>query len=181
SVTGKETIDAIVELVQLDDNGKLIDIPAEINDPTDPPVICDISKYAVSLKKKSSHFFHKIRVYTEDTDLQGVTFHASYLRFCEETLFEFLDKVCRSTKNFTHWVYPEFNIRFFNSARVGEILDINLTADLTSDGRLVFFETMGIEGTDKIGVQICFDLELRNDKNEKVPFPAELREFIGRG
>ncbi|HSW60591.1 MAG TPA: FAD-dependent oxidoreductase [bacterium] len=175
------TLDSIVELVQLDDNGKLIDIPAEVNDLSTPPVICDISKYAVSLKRKSHHFFHKIRVYTEDTDLQGVTFHASYLRFCEETLYEFLDKVCRSSKNFTHWVYPEFNIRFFNSARVGEILDITLTAEITSEGRLVFFQTMGIEGTDKIGVQICFDLELRNDKNEKMPVPAELREFIERG
>lgn len=178
--TENETIDAIVELVQLDDNGKLINIPDEVNDPTPPPVICDISKYAVLLKRKKNLFFHKIRVYTEDTDLQGVTFHASYLRFCEETLYEFLDKVCTSSRKFTHWVYPEFNIRFFNSARVGEILDINFTADITPDGRLIFFETMSIEGAEKIGVQICFDLELRNDKNEKVPIPSELREFIER-
>ncbi|HNW81576.1 MAG TPA: FAD-dependent oxidoreductase [bacterium] len=177
--TQEVTLDGIVELVQLDDNGKLIDIPTEVVDMTPPPVISDIAKYAVILKHKEKvHFFNKIRVYTEDTDLQGVAFHASYLRFCEETLYEFLDKVCVPQRSWTHWVFPEFNIRFFNSVRVGNILDINLTADITSDGRLIFFETMSIEGHEKIGVQICFELELRDKNNTKIPIPEEIKAFL---
>lgn len=179
--TGDITLDGIVELVQLDNNGKLIDIPEEVTDITAPPAISDIAKYAVILKHLNKvHYFHKIRVYTEDTDLQGVTFHASYLRFCEEALFEFLDRVCKPGEKWNHWVFPEFNIRFFNSAKVGNILDINLTAKITDDDRMIFFETMNIEGEEKIGVQICFELELRDGENRKVPVPEELRAFLKR-
>ena len=170
-------LDALVELVQVDDDGALIEIPKEINDETPVAEVTDVNTKTFRLKRGEPLFTHEMEAYTEDSDLQGVVFHAAYLRYCEESLFEFIESVCGDSSVCSHWVFPEFYIRFMNSVHVGNRLIITVNADIV-DGKLVVFQRVSMPDLNKIAVEISFELELRDKDNNVIDIPEKLKKLI---
>jgi len=172
-----EVLDALVELVQVDDDGALMEIPKEINDETPVEDVTDINRKTFKLKRQDPIFVHEMEAYTEDSDLQGVVFHASYLRYCEESLFEFMDSIC-SDELCSHWVFPEFYIRFMNSVHVGNRLQITINAQIIDD-KLIFFQRVNMPDLNKTAVEISFELEFRDENNKRVDVPKKLNKLLG--
>ena len=170
-------LDALVELVQVDDNGALMEIPREINDETPVEEVTNVNAKTFRLKRGEPLFTHEMEAYTEDSDLQGVVFHAAYLRYCEESLFEFIESVCGDNSVCSHWVFPEFYIRFMNSVHVGNQLRITINADIV-DGKLLVFQRVSMPDLNKIAVEISFELELRDKNNKVMNIPDKLKKLI---
>ena len=170
-------LDALVELVQVDDNGALMEIPKEINDETPVDEVTNVNAKTFRLKRGEPLFTHEMEAYTEDSDLQGVVFHAAYLRYCEESLFEFIESVCGDSSVCSHWVFPEFYIRFMNSVHVGNQLQITINADIV-DGKLLMFQRVSMPDLNKIAVEISFELELRDKNNKVMNIPDKLKKLI---
>jgi acyl-CoA thioester hydrolase len=94
-----------------------------------------------------------ITVYLEDTDAQGIVYHANYLKYCERSRTEFLrsngytlDKMQAQGVLF---VVFEMKLRFHRPARLLEELVVVTEATRTSDYRLTFSHAVHQSGCDK--------------------------------
>lgn len=68
----------------------------------------------------------QIRVYYEDTDCEGIVYHANYLKFCERARSEVLFKNnYLSSDNKGCFVVKHIEANFIASSRLGDILDID--------------------------------------------------------
>ncbi|CAD7287386.1 Acyl-CoA thioesterase YbgC [Campylobacter majalis] len=67
----------------------------------------------------------KIRVYYEDSDAQGIVYHANYIKFCERARSEmFFDAGIWAFSNECQFVVSSLNAKFLKSAKLGDILDV---------------------------------------------------------
>jgi acyl-CoA thioester hydrolase len=83
-----------------------------------------------------------VRVYLEDTDAQGVVYHANYLRYFERARSEILDSIgypMRDIAEGSHrFVVYEMKIRYHRPARLGDRLEIRTQVERSSGYRLIF-------------------------------------------
>lgn len=68
----------------------------------------------------------KTRIYYDDTDAQGIVYHANYLKFCERARSEFIfssfGKDAFSSTSF--FVVAAINAKFKGSARLGDMIEV---------------------------------------------------------
>ena len=99
----------------------------------------------------------KFRVYYDDTDAQGIVYHANYLRFCErarsEYIFSTLGKDAFNEQ--CYFVLTSINAKFRASARLGDEIDVCSVCAKNSDLAII--------------------LEQEILLNEKVIFSAEVQ------
>ena len=86
-------------------------------------------------------FEHKVRVYYEDTDAQGVVYYANYFRFMERARTEWLealgiDHISLMNESNRILVVSEANAKFLRPASLGDTLVV--TARLKQLGRVTF-------------------------------------------
>ncbi|MGF1512022.1 MAG: acyl-CoA thioesterase [Myxococcota bacterium] len=95
----------------------------------------------------------KIRIYLEDTDAQGVVYHANYLKYCERSRTDIL-----MDQGFTlaelqaqGWtlVVHEMNIKFKRPARLHDDILVLTTARKSSEFRVTFHHDVFRDGEDK--------------------------------
>jgi acyl-CoA thioester hydrolase len=87
---------------------------------------------------------HRLRakVYLEDTDAQGIVYHANYLKYCERSRTEVLGLSGYTlgemqTRGYLFVVY-EMHLRFVRPARLHDELEVVTRTERTSDYRVVF-------------------------------------------
>ena len=92
----------------------------------------------------------EFRVYLEDTDAQGIVYHANYLRYFErgrseifESLGIPLDQVARPD---CRLVVHEIRIKFRRPAVLGDIIEVLTSMQRTSDYRLNFRQEIRRKG-----------------------------------
>ena len=83
------------------------------------------------------------KVYYEDTDCQGVVYHANYLKYFERARTEFLGahdiKVAELAESRdTHFVVYRVDVTFKAPARLGDELQVISRARMTSPYRVTF-------------------------------------------
>lgn len=67
----------------------------------------------------------KIRIYYEDTDAQGIVYHANYLKFCERARSESFFKAGLDIFSpQSYFVITAMNIKFHSPARLGDEIEI---------------------------------------------------------
>lgn len=83
-----------------------------------------------------------LSVYLEDTDAQGIVYHANYLKYCERTR---ADLLCENgytlgamQQSGVRFVVYEMHLKYLSPARLHDQLEVRTTAKRTSDYRLVF-------------------------------------------
>ncbi len=83
-----------------------------------------------------------VRVYLEDTDAQGLVYHANYLRFFERARSEILDAVGYPMYDIAggshRFVVYEMKIRYRQPARLGDRLEIRTQVRRSSGYRVTF-------------------------------------------
>jgi acyl-CoA thioester hydrolase len=83
-----------------------------------------------------------VRVFLEDTDAQGIVYHANYLKYCERARTEILGTIGyplgRMQEQGLYFVVYEMKLKFHKPARLHEDLSVHTTTVKGSDYRLTF-------------------------------------------
>lgn len=84
----------------------------------------------------------EVKVYLEDTDAQGIVYHANYLKFFERARTEILDTrgmgLANAQAQGLSFVVHEVRIKFHKPARLGDRLTVVTTFERASPFRLTF-------------------------------------------
>ena len=83
-----------------------------------------------------------VRIYLEDTDAQGIVYHANYLRYFERARSEIIELLGVPIRDVAspdrRYVVYEMRIRFRQPAGLGDRLEVISTMERTSEYRLTF-------------------------------------------
>jgi tol-pal system-associated acyl-CoA thioesterase len=87
-----------------------------------------------------------IKIYLEDTDAQGIVYHASYVRFFERGRSEFLEALGDAGGDaavpLPRLVVHELRVKYRAPARLGERLEVVSTARLATPYRVTFTQRL---------------------------------------
>lgn len=83
-----------------------------------------------------------IKVYLEDTDAQGIVYHANYLKFFERSRTDIIDQgktgLAAAQDQGFRFVVHEMKLKFSRPAKLGELLTITTEMKRSSAFRLTF-------------------------------------------
>lgn len=118
------------------------------------------------------------RVYTEDTDLMGIVYHANYLKFFERARTEMLRanelSLTLMAEYDTHFAIRDIHIRYLAPARLDDVLTVKTICMRERACGLLFKQTMAnqlnqllSEGTIHV---ICVNQQLKPKRLPDVMF-----------
>ena len=91
-----------------------------------------------------------VRIYLEDTDAQGIVYHANYLRYFERARSEILESLGIPVRNVAtvarRYVVYEIRVKFRQPAALGDKLEVRSTMTRTSEYRLNFHQHIRRDG-----------------------------------
>ena len=127
---------------------------------------------------KSKDFY--CRVYVEDTDFQGVVYHANYLKYLERARSQFLimndlSQTDAMSKGNQSYVVKSIKIAYYHPAILEDDLTITTEIELVSKARTIFFQSVLNSKNDTLickgEVEVCF---IDNDLGKPKAFPIGL-------
>ena len=123
------------------------------------------------------NFFHKLKVYYEDTDSGGVVYYANYLKFLERARTEALFSIGYSNKkikdNFKSLIIVKAcNIEYKKSANLEDELIVR--SFVKSITKTSFFMNQIITKADNIIVEAQVHLVFVNSDGKPVKIPEEI-------
>ena len=123
------------------------------------------------------NFFHKLRVYYEDTDSGGVVYYANYLKFLERARTEALFAIGFSNKkikdNFESLIIVKAcNIEYKKSANLED--ELTVRSFVKSITKTSFFMNQIITKADDIIVEAQVHLVFVNTVGKPVKIPDEI-------
>lgn len=96
--------------------------------------------------------FHRtsVRVYLEDTDAQGIVYHANYLKYCERSRTDMLGMLGYALADMQAadcvFVVFEMHLKFHRPARLHDLLEVCSEARKSSEYRVIFEHRICLEG-----------------------------------
>ena len=123
------------------------------------------------------NFFHKIKVYYEDTDSGGVVYYANYLKFLERARTEALFSIGYSNKkikdNFDSLIIVKAcNIEYKKSAHLED--ELNVRSFVKSITRTSFFMNQIITKDNDLIVEAQVHLVFINKEGKPVKIPDDI-------
>ena len=123
------------------------------------------------------NFFHKVKVYYEDTDSGGVVYYANYLKFLERARTEALFSIGYSNKkikdNFESLIIVKAcNIEYKKSANLED--ELTVRSFVKSITKTSFFMNQIITKADDIIVEAQVHLVFVNTDGKPVKIPDEI-------
>ena len=123
------------------------------------------------------NFFHKVKVYYEDTDSGGVVYYANYLKFLERARTEALFSIGYSNKkikdNFESLIIVKAcNIEYKKSAHLED--ELTVRSFVKSITKTSFFMNQIITKADDIIVESQVHLVFVNTDGKPVKIPDEI-------
>jgi|TARA_X000001036_G_scaffold273767_1_gene254305 acyl-CoA thioester hydrolase len=120
-----------------------------------------------------------IFVYVEDTDFQGIVYHANYLKYFERARSSCLrDLYISQSKQIEEgkvFIIKTINIEFLKPAKIEDDLVVSSEIEYSSDARLFFHQRIKRNESNDIicrgKVEVCF---YDQNKNRPVAFPEKL-------
>jgi acyl-CoA thioester hydrolase len=120
-----------------------------------------------------------IFVYVEDTDFQGIVYHANYLKYFERARSSCLrDLYISQSKQIEEgkvFIIKTINIEFLRPAKIEDDLVVSSEIEYSSDARLFFHQQIKRNESNDIicrgKVEVCF---YDQNKNRPVAFPEKL-------
>ena len=118
----------------------------------------------------------EFKIYVEDTDFQGVVYHANYLKYFERSRSEFLSNANISQKNLreknTAFVIKGIKINYLKAAELGDQIVVQTNVEKRSKARMIFYQNVihKITGKEFVNgeVEVCF-IDLTTKKPKKFP------------
>ena len=123
------------------------------------------------------NFFHKLKVYYEDTDSGGVVYYANYLKFLERARTEALVSIGFSNKKVKEQfnsliIVKSCNIEYKKPAYLED--ELNVRSFVKSITKTSFFMNQIITKKDEIIVEAQIHLVFVNDQGKPVKIPDEI-------
>jgi len=93
-----------------------------------------------------------VKVYLEDTDAQGIVYHANYLKYCERARTDILEAegytlAQMQQRGFT-FVVHEMHLKYKSPARLHDKLQVLTSVERASSLRMTFFHKVLKDGED---------------------------------
>ena len=126
----------------------------------------------------------QIKIYYEDTDAQGIVYHANYIKFCERARSEALMQAgVDFARVDAHFVVSELCAKFFRPARLGDTLEIRTSlAALKNASTLLRQEIYKIKDIKNVNFSELLyaqDVKIAFVKDGRpIKFSAEILEFF---
>ena len=123
------------------------------------------------------NFFHKIKVYYEDTDSGGVVYYANYLKFLERARTEALFSIGYSNKKIKEKfnfliIVKSCNIDYKKSANLED--ELKIRSFVKSITKTSFFMNQFISRDEEIIVEAQIHLVFINENGKPVKIPDEI-------
>ena len=123
------------------------------------------------------NFFHKLKVYYEDTDSGGVVYYANYLKFLERARTEALFSIGYSNKKIQEMfnsliIVKSCNIEYKKSAYLEDQLKVR--SFVKSISKTSFFMNQIITKVEDIIVEAQVHLVFVNNEGKPVKIPEEI-------
>ena len=123
------------------------------------------------------NFFHKIKVYYEDTDAGGVVYYANYLKFLERARTEALFSLGFSNKKIKDQfgaliIVKSCNVEYTKSAYLED--DLNIRSFVKSITKTSFIMNQFISRGDDLVVEAKVHLVFINQKGKPIKVPESL-------
>ena len=123
------------------------------------------------------NFFHKLKVYYEDTDSGGVVYYANYLKFLERARTEALVSLGFSNKKIKDEfgaliIVKSCNIEYKKSAHLED--ELNIRSFVKSITKTSFFMNQFITKGDETIVEAQVHLVFINQKGKPIKIPETL-------
>ncbi len=123
------------------------------------------------------NFFHKLKVYYEDTDSGGVVYYANYLKFLERARTEALFSIGYSNKKIKDEfnsliIVKSCNIEYIKSAHLENLLTVR--SFVKSITKTSFFMSQTITRDDEIIVEAQVHLVFVDIKGKPIKIPDEI-------
>ncbi|WP_298025156.1 YbgC/FadM family acyl-CoA thioesterase [uncultured Campylobacter sp.] len=126
----------------------------------------------------------QIKIYYEDTDAQGIVYHANYIKFCERARSEALMQTgVDFARADTYFVVSELFAKFLRPARLGDTLEIRTSlAALKNASALLrqeIYKIKDIKNTNFSELLYAQDVKIAFVKEGRpIKFNAEILEFF---
>ena len=123
------------------------------------------------------NFFHKLRVYYEDTDAGGVVYYANYLKFLERARTEALFSIGFNNKKIKDLfnsliIVKSCNIEYKKSAYLED--DLTIRSFVKSITKTSFFMNQIISKGDETIVEAQVHLVFVNSEGKPIKIPDEI-------
>ena len=123
------------------------------------------------------NFFHKVKVYYEDTDSGGVVYYANYLKFLERARTEALFSIGFSNKKIKDQfnsliIVKSCNINYKKSAYLED--ELSIRSFVKSISKTSFFMNQVITNQDEIIAEAQLHLVFVDTKGKPVKIPNEI-------
>ena len=123
------------------------------------------------------NFFHKLKVYYEDTDSGGVVYYANYLKYLERARTEALFSIGFSNKKIQDYfksliIVKSCNIEYKKSAHLED--ELTVRSFVKSITKTSFFMSQIINKGDDVIVEAMVHLVFVNEESKPVKIPEEL-------
>lgn len=124
-----------------------------------------------------------LTVFCEDTDFQGIVYHANYLKYFERARTQFLidqniSQISLASSSLG-FVIRDINLRYLTPAKLEDKLVVSSSVQCISRARLLFFQQIINPKNDTIicrgEIEVCF-LDL--SKNKPKSFPENLLKIF---
>jgi acyl-CoA thioester hydrolase len=124
------------------------------------------------------------RVYVEDTDFQGVVYHANYLKYLERARSQFLiehnlSQINAMSIDNESYVIKSISLSYHHPATLEDELIVRTEIELLSKARTIFFQSVMNPKNDTLickgEVEVCF---IKNDSGKPKAFPAGLLDLF---
>ena len=118
----------------------------------------------------------EFQIYIEDTDFQGVVYHANYLKYFERSRSEFLSNANISQNKLREenlaFVIKSIKINYLKAAELGNQIVVQSNVEKKSNARMVFYQKVidKISKTEFVNgeVEVCF-VNLLSKKPKQFP------------
>ena len=123
------------------------------------------------------NFFHKIKVYYEDTDSGGVVYYANYLKFLERARTEALFSIGYSNKKIKEKfnsliIVKSCNVNYKKPANLED--ELKIRSFVKSITKISFFMNQIISRDEEIIVEAQIHLVFVNENGKPVKIPDEI-------
>ncbi|AFI05343.1 acyl-CoA thioesterase YbgC [Helicobacter cetorum] len=130
----------------------------------------------------------RFRVYYEDTDAEGVVYHANYLKYCERARSEIFFKETMLPENQDGvFIIRSLKADFFTPASLGQVLEVKTQIrELKKVSLVAFQEIYCVQNTSLEPIEPCkiFTLEIKfgfvhRIKHSPIAIPVVFKELLG--
>jgi tol-pal system-associated acyl-CoA thioesterase len=120
-----------------------------------------------------------IKVYLEDTDAQGIVYHASYVRFFERGRSDFLESLGGDLAGAPRLVVHEMRLKYRKPARLGDRLEVVSTARLATPYRVTFTQRVERPGEPGHLCEGTVEVACTDAAGKLVRIPEALAKHLG--